>query len=79
MPPPLGRGHNHVDLAAVSPGADEPVFPIDHRYGGALAGSRLGENLARLDTDALCTTRLWIWIEQDSDGHCSSDLLRCHA
>jgi hypothetical protein len=26
--PPLGRGHDHVDVAAAAPGADEPLAPL---------------------------------------------------
>jgi len=37
MLPPLGAGHDHVDVAAAASGADEAIAPIGNGCVGAAA------------------------------------------
>ena len=39
---PLGPGHHHVDVAATTPGADQPIAPIENDGLGAVPPGDLG-------------------------------------
>jgi hypothetical protein len=46
QPPPLGSGHHHVDVAAATPGTDQPLAPFENCGLGAIASGGIGPHLA---------------------------------